>query len=187
MRLFIGLRIAENVCSALCLASEAVLRATQARGVSPDRYHLTLAYLGERDPSLIGELSLMLGDVASMSSAFPLRFDGMSCFSTGRRYLVFAAISPEPLLSALCSTLRERLAQAGETFDPKPFVPHVTLGRDATMPCVPSAFPTPIPVSPVLSLTLYHSTRVEGRLCYLPIFDAPLVRADEVTARDDLA
>src|SRR5579862_8337913 len=53
-----------------------------ARWIDPERYHLTLRFIGDIDDVLAREIAFMLADVRRMS--FELRLDGLTSFG-GRR------------------------------------------------------------------------------------------------------
>ena len=76
-----------------------------------------------------------------------------------------AAQSEEPqALTALVAELRARLTAAGVRYDPKPFVSHVTLVRNAaSLPEAPAWIPL---VWEARDFALVGSTRIESRVSY---------------------
>ena len=77
------------------------------------------------------------------------------------------------LKTAQC--VREALREDGVPFDPTPFVPHITLGRNVRIDertlagLIPEACETEI-----AALTLFESARVDGMLRYTPLYHAPV-------------
>ena len=174
MRLFIGIQ-PDDITRARIAHEASLLRpSVPGRYVSPENYHLTLAFLGQREPESIAMLQQTLASVAMDHSPFDLQFIGFGVFGQGGNTIVYTACAVSTPLLELTVRLRNQLTVAGESFDPKPLVPHVTLIRKATIsPGTLPYWPEPVPLS-VSRLTLFHSTRVEDRLTYLPIWETPL-------------
>ncbi len=79
--------------------------------------------------------------------------------------IIWCGAGEEPqALTALVGDLRARLDAAGIRYDPKPFVSHVTLVRDAAgLPAAPAWIP---PVWEARDFALVSSMRAEGRVSY---------------------
>ena len=174
MRLFIGIRPDDDARARISQQAESLRPFVPGRYVSADQYHLTLAFLGQRDPESLEGLRQTLRCVAGESFPFDLRFTSLGAFGRESNAIVYAACASPPGLLQLDTRLRDQLSATGESFDPKALVPHITLIRKATLPPNGlSGWLEPVPIS-VCQLTLYHSTRVDNRLTYLPIFETPL-------------
>lgn len=174
MRLFIGIQPDDAARARISQQADALRPLVPGRYVSPELYHLTLAFLGQREPESLAQLQQTLTWVAGESSAFTLRFTGFGFFGQESNAIVYAACEAPPELLALEARLLDQLRATGETFDPKPLVPHVTLIRKAELPqSALSGWLEPVPLF-ASRLTLFHSTRVEGRLTYLPVFETPM-------------
>jgi 2'-5' RNA ligase len=91
---------------------------------------------------------------------FTLRMDQPGYWNHNHIAWLGASSVPDEL-QALVGELRTALVQAGVPFDPKPFVPHVTLVRNARAPR--EEWPTLIPVEwPVNGFSLIASERDES-------------------------
>ena len=156
----------------------------EAKIVPPECYHITLAYLGERDADRLPALSSLLAECAALSAPFTLTADGAAFFKKPENATVYASLLPSDTLSRLCERLRVSLQAAGEAFDCSPFIPHITLARHASLNglshslagaklAVPARFL-------VDSLTLFHSARTDGVLRYHPLRAATLNAPKEV-------
>lgn len=124
MRLFIALRLDENVRAALA-DIQAGLRRRGMRGnyTSLENLHLTLAFIGEYpDPEAVLEA---METVAF--TPFPLRLEGFGRFGD----LWWAGLAESGGLTACVRRLRRALAEADIPFDRKKFTPHITLVRRA--------------------------------------------------------
>ena len=106
-------------------------RACGGRCIAADKVHATLAFLGSRPVEELAALTATAGAVRA--EAFDLVLDQANYWKRQRIGWLGASIVP-PALSALSEALREQLSMHGFAFDPKPFVPHVTLVRDASRP-----------------------------------------------------
>lgn len=170
MRLFIGISPDETVRAELARFSEEMRGKVPGRYAPPELYHLTLAFLGERDEADLLPLRSLLADTAALVPAFSITLSGTGTFGSERNAILYAAVSPCTGLYALAAKLRRKLEQAGEAFDSTPFTPHITLARKAVIPeGIVMERPAPLSFS-IKGITLFHSVRIEGILRYLPLF-----------------
>ncbi len=172
MRLFIGLGLCQPARDALWNAAAGF--GVQAERVRRENYHITLAFLGERDERQAAAVKRAAAETAAGQPPLSLCAQEFGFFGRRENALLYAKLAPCPQLNLLAERLRQTLTQAGETFDAQPFAAHITLMRKADLraAAVPAAF------APVFftadALTVYHSTRVQGQLRYLPFSKAPL-------------
>ncbi len=129
-----------------------------------ENLHLTLAFLGNVDDARAAEVERAADAVAAR--AFSLILDQPGYWKHNRIAWAGAAVVP-PELEALVADLRAALANAHIVFDPKAFVSHVTLLRDASEPRALPALP-PIEWKPdsfalVRSAALPRGSRYEVR------------------------
>ena len=131
MRLFFALWPDEPTRSGLHDLSARMRKACGGRRIGRDNIHATLAFLGERPEA---ELPSLLGAAAGVrASAFDLSLDETGYWKHNR--IAWAGASAPPAqLAELAASLRQGLSGAGIASDPKPFVLHVTLLRDASPP-----------------------------------------------------
>ena len=100
------------------------------RAVPPDRWHLTLAFLGEvaeqREP-----VARAAVEAAAREATLPeLRLGGAGRFGKGRFTTVWIGVRGETaVLTGLSKAVRRELRRGKLPFDDKPFRPHLTLGR----------------------------------------------------------
>ena len=92
--------------------------------------HLTLAFLGEVADARAGDLEAAVGRGVA-GPAFTISFRGIDAFPTARSpRVVFVGVRDgREALEALAGRVRSALTTEGFPFDPKPFVPHLTLFR----------------------------------------------------------
>lgn len=113
------------------------------RWAAPERWHLTLLFLGAVPEDVVPALAAVAGDAVAAAPAMRLRLAGAGRFGSVRRPQVFWAGldgDVEPL-----TDLARRLAESARSLrlpvEDRPFRPHLTLGRwaprrpaDGTMP-----------------------------------------------------
>ena len=102
--------------------------AVDAKWLRPDKLHLTLVFLGNTIPE-----TSKLDALAATATPFSLELQGSGVFVTERAPAVlWLGVGGE--LERLHALQREAAASLGD--EPRPYVPHVTLGRAHT----PGAF-----------------------------------------------
>jgi RNA 2',3'-cyclic 3'-phosphodiesterase len=108
------------------------------RRMRPENLHLTLAFLGDSDDARIAQVEQAGGE--PLPQAGSLRLDTAGHWKHNR--IAWAGASAVPAeLQALVADLRASLVRSNIGFDAKPFVPHVTLLRNAGDPSRISELP----------------------------------------------
>lgn len=124
-RLFIAIPLPEGVVTELHSLQQG-LKGT--RWVPEEQMHLTLRFLGDVDEARIPLLKEQLGSIVIPS--FDLTVQGLGCFPPrGVPRVLWAGVLPSPPLQELATILDHELAAAGFPREPRPFSPHLTLGR----------------------------------------------------------
>jgi 2'-5' RNA ligase len=159
LRLFFALWPPEELQGRL--AAWAKQATGRGRAMRRENIHLTLAFLGATDPELLP----MLVERARAVRFAPigLMLDRVGYWRHNR--IIWCGTDNEPqALTALVAGLRAGLGGAGIRSDPKPFVSHLTLVREATgLPRTPAWVPL---VWEAQDFVLVSSVRVEGRIRY---------------------
>jgi 2'-5' RNA ligase len=97
-----------------------------ARWTAGENLHLTLRFIGEVPGDRVGEIDDALAGVTG--SAFPLVFDGVGVFGSGRRVRVlWAGVERNEALLRLQAKVESALARSGLPAEERRFSPHVTL------------------------------------------------------------
>ncbi|MEV6347012.1 RNA 2',3'-cyclic phosphodiesterase [Actinoplanes sp. NPDC051851] len=93
------------------------------RHTAPEKWHVTLAFLGEVDDDRVPEVIRALDDVPP-PAPFSLRLTGGGRFGE----VIWTGLSGDVVaLTALHSSVRQSLTEAGFPLDARPFRPHLTL------------------------------------------------------------
>lgn len=143
------------------LAAWARQAAGRGRALRRENLHLTLAFLGATAAALVPDLIALAAGVRFAPIRLPL--DSVGYWK--HNHIIWCGAGEEPqALAALVADLRAQLDAAGMRYDPKPFVSHVTLVRNAAgLPAAPAWMPL---VWEARDFALVGSTRVEGRVSY---------------------
>jgi 2'-5' RNA ligase len=132
MRSFIAIAIPEH-CKKLLDRLQHPLRESEAdvRWTSIDNIHLTLKFLGEADPAAMPGLVERLRGVVSPLVPFSLRLHGVGGFPDLRHpRVIWCGIEGNiEKLKLLQAAIETACAQGGFPAEPRPFQPHLTLGR----------------------------------------------------------
>lgn len=101
------------------------------RVVEPGLLHITLAFVGAVPDDGVAAMATAVRAASLGCSAFELRIDGIGRFLVhGRVETVWAGIGGDAAaLAGLAERIRAELTRRRIPFDPKPFRPHLTLGR----------------------------------------------------------
>jgi len=141
MRTFVAINVPKKQRERIHRAAR-VLREQNypVRWVEPDRFHLTLKFLGQvRKESLPG-IEGVLGRIAGATGPFTMEFSGFGAFPTLRRpWVLWVGVDPTPALRCLKQDLEWTLSDLGFERETRAFHPHLTLGR-ATSDAGPGAF-----------------------------------------------
>lgn len=153
-RLFFALWPPEAARKQLARLAREIADQCLGRPVRPENLHLTLAFLGETDCSMIPVLRE--AGSAIHRAPFDLLLDKL--YYWGRGNLVAAGISQDcNELGALVQELRNQFTAAGVRHDAVKFVPHVTLVRNTKRDYPPE-------IMPPVAWTAAHWSLVQSRL-----------------------
>ena len=170
MRLFFALQLNEEARESADTMAYTAKASLSGKYTRKDDYHVTIAYVGEIDPSRLEELKEIGAQCAKTAPAAEITLSGSGLF---KKNILYCGIKGGEIYKDLSETLKDRLDEARFPFDPKPYRAHVTIAHEIH----PDEFPLPEPdevTFPVKALTLFESTRVKNVLRYLPVAVFPL-------------
>jgi RNA 2',3'-cyclic 3'-phosphodiesterase len=133
-RLFVALELPPYVREAISRFQRAYRKAPGLSWTSPEKLHVTLAFLGEVDPRRQKELAARLPQV--QVHPFFLGLAGLGVFPRkGRPQVLWVGVEkPDPRLFQLHGKVEQVLLDLGFEPERRRYSPHVTLAR-----CQPSA------------------------------------------------
>jgi 2'-5' RNA ligase len=140
-----------------------------------DALHLTLRFLGWTDPATVDGLRAPLAAAAAACPKFAMRLRGLGTFpEQGRPRILWVGLEV-PREALLLQEACERIAvRAGFEPEPRPFRPHLTLGRwrdGGRRPVLPDA---DLGEGVVERLVLFRSDLRPAGAIYTPIGTFPL-------------
>ena len=160
MRLFVGLTPSQEFRDTLALLQSRLQAAgITARYLDPSNLHLTLAFIGDWPENISGILP-------AVEQPFSLCLSCVGFFPEAR--VIWAGVEDSEELNQLARKVRDHLSEAQIPFDPKPFVPHITLGRKPIVPrdFNPAEIEIPQAVMTVRDVCLYRSVHEEAGMVY---------------------
>ncbi len=100
------------------------------RWVREESLHVTLRFLGAVDPTRVADLEREVGLATRGIKPFTASIGGVELFPSPRRPRVVAlALEPHAELAELAAGVERGAVAAGFEPEPRPFRPHLTLGR----------------------------------------------------------
>ncbi len=131
MRLFIALNLPQAERERIHEAAAPLREAGYpVRWLDPDRFHLTLKFLGEVRSERVPTVERVVERVAASTGSFEMEVAGFGAFPTIRRpRVLWVGVTPDPALRCLKQDLEWALANHGFERETRAFHPHITLGR----------------------------------------------------------
>jgi 2'-5' RNA ligase len=143
----------------------------QIKWTKSENLHLTMRFLGNISFEQYTQLTSKVNDALKICAPFELHFTTMMLFPSKNRQIALA-LKPEPLapLIQLNQILEQAAAACGLKPEPRPFVPHLTLGKIKGKPIYDF---NPIKLSELTNminnLKLYCSETSENGSIYTPL------------------
>jgi len=131
-RLFIAAELPTNIKAELADAQARLRRANlPVSWVAPERMHLTLRFLGATKVALLPKLDRAIRAGLAPYSAMTLQLSGAGAFPNDRRpSIVWAGVGGAlTALQGAQAGIEAALSGLGIVPEPKPYHPHLTLGR----------------------------------------------------------
>src|SRR5687767_3465161 len=127
MRLFIASTFPETATRAINERMAALrTKLPPASWTRPESQHLTLAFLGEQEESLIPAIAAPLGIALGELPAFKASLRGCGFFPNARRARVgWIGLEPEQAFCDIARAVRAVVTRAGVTLDRADFRPHL--------------------------------------------------------------
>ena len=154
----------------------------RASWVARDNYHITLRFLGDIDPSIVGELKEFCISMVSTMPAFQCVLDRVGAFpSIERARVVWLGGQAPDEFRALSRSLSAGLLDLGFSRSRPDALVHVTLVRvkghpDPALPTIISRLhPIPPLTAPIDRMTLMESTLTPRGAIYAPVFSVSLL------------
>jgi 2'-5' RNA ligase len=143
-----------------------------------DNFHLTLRFIGERNPEQVEQLMNVLDRTADKLKSFDVRLSGIGRFPRNNKNIIWVGVPQNNDLLNVYSRLQKELSLIGYEEEGRPYSPHITIGREARIEDFEKmqnqiAFED-IAVK-VNAISLMESTRIDNKLCYVQLKKSELV------------
>nr|WP_086937979.1 RNA 2',3'-cyclic phosphodiesterase [Thaumasiovibrio occultus] len=168
MRLFYALTFDTATRKTLSEYRDVVLgQSTQGHFTPEENFHVTLAFLGSVIDDRADKLIELMADTVSIPDM--VLIDRYDRFTQPEGDIAWLGVRPEPDLMALQTDVQSKLVEIGYRVEHRPFVPHITVGRqlaatDSSL--LPFASPLALPV---YSFALMESRQESnGHVYYTP-------------------
>ncbi|MBU0858316.1 MAG: RNA 2',3'-cyclic phosphodiesterase [Alphaproteobacteria bacterium] len=124
IRLFVGLPLPHDGAVKMSQAARGV---AGLQAVAADDLHITLRYLGDVERTRLDAVDDALARVRK--KPFTVGVAGCGVFEQAEEDILYARIESVRQVTDLCALVTDRLGALDFDFGPRPFVPHITLGR----------------------------------------------------------
>ena len=157
------------------LAGQEAKASSRAVAVAPDNLHMTLLFLGNLTQAQCDSLiqAITAARLGEPLTPFSVTLCRSGLFPHAKVAWLGPDTTPAPL-TRLEQQLRTLVSESGLAVEPRPYRPHLTLLRKASLPAnrdVASTFvPPPQPLTlPVNDFSLYESRSTPDGVRYLPL------------------
>jgi 2'-5' RNA ligase len=130
MRLFVALEIPEQVRENIAAVRQRFTTPeSQMKWVSPEKFHVTLKFIGEVAPEKVGAISKALRQVRTTGHV-EVVFRGLGWYWPARGFgLLLTMIDPSESLTTLATRIGRQLGPFGIAPETHEYQPHLTLAR----------------------------------------------------------
>ena len=131
MRLFLAINLPAAVIAAIDTEIAPLRAAAPAlRWIPPERWHLTVRFLGEQPLESVPGIRDALDEATSRHGDAPVSLSGIGAFPNFRRArVVWLGVAPDPKLEILHHDVESACVALGMEPEGRPFRPHLTLAR----------------------------------------------------------
>jgi RNA 2',3'-cyclic 3'-phosphodiesterase len=177
-RIFIALKVEAGPALLGMISSlKSGLQKDNIKWTSIDNIHITLAFLGDTQESLINDISIMLADKCGGYGKFNLTLKGCGLFrNLSDPRIIWTGIEPSDRLIQLNKSIMNGLKVLDIKMEDRPYNPHLTLGRikhlndkellKALIDCFKN---TELQIVPVTDVILYESILLQSGPIYQPL------------------
>ena len=176
MRIFIAIEFSKEIKEYIASKQSTVKQhAIKGNFTDLDNLHLTLRFIGDVEENELEGLKKAIDETAEKAEVFQLKLSRLGFFPRGSKKILWIGIEKEYLeLQQLVRNLEQALEKHGYRKEDRKYTPHITLGRevliDEKIEDLNEKAAIESKVIQVTKISLMHSTRVNGRLTYIPIY-----------------
>lgn len=175
MRVFIGIALDYDVREYL-QSVQNVIKQTAYEGnfTDIDNFHITLKFIGEINPNDLDMIESALEEALQNTPQFTIQVGDIGYFKRGRKKLIFVKITKnQTVLKTIHQKLVNSLKKHEVELLEQKFTPHITIARQVSFKeFVNASMPIPMynDTISVKTVTLFQSSRINGKLKYTPLY-----------------
>lgn len=172
MRLFFGIPLDPKARQAANDFLRTMQKSCPGRYTIADNLHMTVCFIGEVAPEDLSRVQRIGREASQYLPDSELQLAKPGFFGKKDSAILYLHAEGGNAYASMAQILRSKLSEQGLPYDPKPFVPHITLARKTDLRAMGSQneFPSPSPVHwKPQGLVLFHSHRVNNILTYTPL------------------
>jgi RNA 2',3'-cyclic 3'-phosphodiesterase len=182
-RIFIALKVEAGAALLAMISSlKSGLLNDNIKWTSIDNIHITLAFLGDTQESLINDITKMLKFKCAGSGKFNLTLKGCGLFrNLNDPRIIWTGIGPSERLMQLNESVMNGLKLLKIKMEDRPYNPHLTLGRikhlndkDLLKSLIDRFQNVELQIVPVTDVVLYESILLQSGPIYRPLAKFPL-------------
>jgi len=147
---------------------------SNARFTHPENYHITLKFIGEIGRDNFNKTIKAIKTVASEIGKFMIWTKGVGNFTKRNKHIFYCSTKDSVDLHNLNSVIDKELKNVGVIFNDGKFTPHITLAREVVLSDRYPEIEFEEKGIEVEAISVMESTRVNGKLTYIPQFTAKL-------------
>ncbi|WP_058485065.1 RNA 2',3'-cyclic phosphodiesterase [Defluviitalea phaphyphila] len=180
MRVFIAINFEDSLKSYLKEKQNKLkLYCTKGNFVDKENFHLTLKFIGEIDKKKIAYIKKAMDITGENCEKFLITLGELGAFKRNKEYIPWIGLDGDLYkLNYLYDKIQLELYNVGFHKENRPLKPHITLGRRVILQKNLSYIIEKICIDKinilVKSITLMESTRINGKLKYIPIYEKEL-------------
>ena len=182
MRVFIGIALSDDA-KRMISENEDILRKRILSGnfVPEENHHITLHFLGDIEEERIAQLKEAMDEASLHLRPFNLETSWVGEFRKRKRFIIWMGLEESEELQKAHGRLKDALEDKGFETEKAPFVPHITLVRNAIWRKEDSGLTFRETEStgrkiPIMAdrFVLFESKRVDGKLSYINKYESNL-------------
>lgn len=175
MRIFLAIEFTNDIKEYLYKIQQIVVKdSTSGKFTHKENFHLTLKFIGEIKDNELSKLVKALDNTVLSQREFKMNFNNIGQFSKGNKKIVWIGIEQNQFLDLLYSNLEVELEKQGYPKEYRKFVPHITLGREIVLAKEFEKIQEQVKIENmemnVDKISIMESTRINGKLTYVPIY-----------------
>ena len=175
MRIFIAIQLDNHIKSHLnCMTKELMPYFSKARYTHPENYHITLKFIGEIGRDNFNKTIKAIKAAAAEIGKFMIWTKGVENFTKRNKHIFYCSTKDSVNLYNLYSVVDKELKNAGVIFNDGRFTPHITLAREVVLSDGHPKIGFEEKQIEVEAISVMESTRVNGKLTYIPRFTVKL-------------